>query len=221
MGISQKDSLQTELHRASRILKQTRETVDRIITILEPTERALLKRDFQSKTVLDPGESKVVLCLEEELAESKAFRKAISKLEVKKPTLVKIPGAIHSRQTNLTVAKMIPAEVLARFEGPVLVINLQKELMLKQLENTRSVIIGKRYFLESENVIEKLTNALQVHRINVNIDYGLNGGGSLTYELVKTLENRTNSSVLELTLSKSISENTDTLRRVIESLLSL
>jgi len=221
VGTSSTESFQKQLQRAKRNLKVTGEVIDRLIAILEPTEQALMKREFQSATVLDPGVSKVVLCLEDELAESRAFKKALSKLDLKKPTLVKIPEDSSSRRMNLTVARMIPSEVLANSEGSVLVVNLQKELMLKQLENEKAVILGTRFNLDSDNMISKIVQILEGQGVNVLNDDGLYGGGALTYELVKTMQHRPQSSVLELTLCKSVSDNTNILQRIINSLLSL
>ena len=123
--------------------------------------------------------------------------------------------------TTLTVARMIPSEVLAKEEGQVIVANIQKEYMLKPLERSKTVILGERYYLDSGNVILGLTNAMKKLNLNVLTDNGLRGGGALTYELVKTLQDRPLSSVVELTLSCSVSENTDALYRLVEALLSL
>lgn len=178
-------------------------------------------KEFKTRTVLDPGESKVVLCLEEELAISKAFSKALSKMDGKKPTLVKIPEESNSRLTNLTVARMIPSEVLAKEDGQVIVVNVQKERMLKHLENSRTVIIGDRYSLQYKDTVQRLSKALQKLEISVITDIGLHGGGSLTFELVRTLGMRPKSTVLEMTLSCSVADNSESLRRIIEALLSL
>ncbi|MDF1540415.1 MAG: hypothetical protein P1Q69_16085 [Candidatus Thorarchaeota archaeon] len=221
MGASNSESLQEQLKRAKKTLERTGKSVDRLIAVLEPTEQMLMRKEFQTRTVLDPGQAKVVLCLEEELASSKSFRKAISKLSMTKPTLVKIPEDRNSRLTNLTVARMIPVEVLTKSEGQVLVVNLQRELMLKQLEQTKSVVLGQRYYLNSNDAIVRLSAALESQGINVLEDQGLYGGSVLTYELVRTLEGRPQSTVLEITLSKSVAENTNILKRVLESLLSL
>ena len=177
--------------------------------------------DVKTRTVLDPGESKVVLCLEEELAASKSFAKALSKMEGKKPTLVKIPDESNTKLTNLTVAHMIPSEVLANEEGQVIVVNLQKERMLRHLEDSKTVIIGERYILNSGDTVQRLAEALESLEISVLLDVGLHGGGSLTYELVRALKERPQSTVAEITLSYSIAENSDALRRIIQALLSL
>jgi hypothetical protein len=221
VGTSNNDPFQKQLLRAKKNLQHTGEVLDRVIAILEPTEQTLLRREFQSRTVLDPGQSKVVLCLEDELAESRSFRKALSKMDVKRPTLVKIPEDNTSRRTNLTVARMIPTEVLANSEGSVLVINLQKELMLKQLENEKAVIIGTRFYLNNDNMFQQITQILKTQGVNVLSDKGIYGGGALTYELVKTMQQRPQSVVAEITLSRSVAENTNILRRLLESLLSL
>ena len=221
LDASNSESLQDQLERAKRFLEQTGETVERLSTILEPTEQMLMRKEFQTRTVLDPGEAKVVLCLEEELASSRSFRKAISKLTMKKPTMVKIPEDRNSRLTNLTVARMIPAEVLAKSEGQVLVVNLQRELMLKHLENAKTVVLGQRYYLSSIDAMHKLSQTLESQGVTVLTDYGLYGGSVLTYELVRTLKERPQSTVLEITLSKSVAENTNLLKRVLESLMSL
>lgn len=221
MGTSSIDSFHQQLLRAKKTLGNTGKVLDRLVAILEPAEQALMRREFQSKTILDPGQSKVVLCLEDELAESRSFRKALSKLDVKKPTLVKIPDDSTSRRTNLTVAKMIPSEVLANSEGHVLVVNMQKELMLKQLESTKAVVIGTRYYLDFDNIISKIEQTLQSLGVHVLTDNGLYGGGALTYELVRTMQQRPQSTVAELTLCKSVADNTNVLRRILESLLSL
>lgn len=221
MVVSNNRSLHEQLARAKKTLERTGETVDRLIAILEPTERMLMRREFQTRTVLDPGEAKVVLCLEEELASSRSFKKAVSKLEIKKPTLVKIPEDRNSRLTNLTVARMIPAEVLAKSEGQVLVVNLQRELMLKQLENSKAVVIGKRYYLDSNNTLQRLGQTMESLGLGFIYDYGLYGGSVLTYELVRTLQERPQSTAIEMTLCRSVAENTNLLKRVLESLLSL
>jgi hypothetical protein len=221
LGTSSTESFQKQLQRAKKTLKTTGEVIDRLVAILEPTEQVLMRRDFESSTVLDPGESKVVLCIEDELADSRSFRKALSKLDVKKPTLVKIPEDGSTRRTNLTVATMIPSEVLANAEGSVLVVNMQRELMLKQLENDKAVIIGTRFYLNSDNMFEKVMQTLRSQGINTLIDDGLYGGGALTFELVRTMRQRPQSTVVELTLCKSVADNTNILRRILESLLSL
>jgi hypothetical protein len=221
LGTSSNDSLQKQLIRAKKDLQETGKVLDRLIKVIEPTEQTLLRREFQSRTVLDPGQSKVVLCLEDELAESRSFRKALSKMDVKKPTLVKIPEDRTSRRTNLTVARMIPTEVLANSEGSVLVVNVQKELMLKQLENDKVVIIGSRYYHDSDDMVNQIEQTLKSQGVNVLSDKGLYGGGALTYELVRTMQKRPQSTVVELTLSKSVADNTNILRRILESLLSL
>jgi len=221
LDTSSNDSLQKQLIRAKQSLQQTSDVLEKFITILEPTEQTLMRREFQSRTVLDPGHSKVVLCLEDELAESRSFRKALSKMDVKKPTLVKIPEDRTSRRTNLTVARMIPTEVLANSEGSVLVVNVQKELMLKQLENDKVVIIGTRYFHDSDNMIDQIEQTFKSQGVNVLPDNGLYGGGALTYELVRTMQERPQSTVVEITLCKSVADNTNILKRILESLLSL
>jgi len=221
VGTSNTEAIQAQLQRAKKSLRETGETIDRLIKILEPTEKALMQREFQTRAVLDPGEARVVLCLEEELAASRSFKKAISKLDTKKPTLVRIPEDKTSRFTNLTVAKMIPSEVLSKSEGRVLVVNIQRELMLKQLENSKAVIVGQRYFLDSSNDIARVFQTFESQNVDAHYDFGLYGGGALTYELVRTLKNRPKSTVFELTLSKSVAENTNILLRIIESLLSL
>jgi len=215
------NQIEKQLIRAKEILLQTEGTISRIKEALYPTEQNLLRREFKTRTVLDPGESKVVLCLEEELAASKSFIKALSKLEGKKPTLVKIPEESNTKLTNLTVARMIPSEVLANEEGQVIVVNIQKERMLKHLEDSKSVIIGERYLLDYNDTIQRLTDALEKMEISVLTDVGLHGGSSLTYELARTLKERPQSTVAEITLSCSIADNSDALRRIIEALLSL
>lgn len=222
-SLSQQVSEQVEkqLQRAKEILSRTGDTIDRIKTVLQPTEQNLLLREFKTRTILDPGASKVVLCIEEELAISKSFTKALSKMEGKKPTLVKIPEESNSRLTNLTVARMIPSEVLAKEEGQVIVVNIQKERMLKHLENSRTLIIGDRYFLTYGDTVRRLHQALAKLEISVYYDTGLHGGGSLTYELVRTLGKRPKSTVLEITLSYSVADNSEALRRLVEALLSL
>lgn len=221
MSTTERESIQNLLEKARKVLEDTGETIDRLTVTLEPIERSLALREFQSRTKLDPGESRVVLCIEEELAVSKPFRKALSKLDSKKPTLVKIPEETASRMTTLTVARMIPSEVLSKEEGQVIVANIQKEYMLKPLERAKTVILGERYYLDSGGVILGLANAMKKLNLNVLTDNGLRGGGALTYELVRTLRDRPLSSVVELTLSCSVSENTDALQRLVEALLSL
>ena len=221
MSLQSSEQLEKELQRAKQILIETGDTISRIKTFLQPTEQALMLKEFKTRTVLDPGESKVVLCLEEELAVSKSFSKALSKMDGKKPTLVKIPDESNSRMTNLTVARMIPTEVLAKEDGQVIVANIQKERMLKHLENERTVVIGNRYVLDYNGTIKRLNESLQKLEISVYEDMGLHGGGSLTYELVRTLGKRPQSTVLEITLSCSVADNSESLRRIIEALLSL
>ncbi|MFW9919616.1 MAG: hypothetical protein ACFFED_08455 [Candidatus Thorarchaeota archaeon] len=221
MSLQSSERIEKQLQRAKNILIQTEDTIGRIKTSLQPTEQSLMLKEFKTRTVLDPGESKVVLCLEEELAISKAFSKALSKMDGKKPTLVKIPEESNSRLTNLTVARMIPSEVLAKEDGQVIVVNVQKERMLKHLENSRTVIIGDRYSLQYKDTVQRLSKALQKLEISVITDIGLHGGGSLTFELVRTLGMRPKSTVLEMTLSCSVADNSESLRRIIEALLSL
>ncbi|MFW9931872.1 MAG: hypothetical protein ACFFDR_04380 [Candidatus Thorarchaeota archaeon] len=219
MSLQSSERIEKQLQRAKNILIQTEDTIGRIKTSLQPTEQSLMLKEFKTRTVLDPGESKVVLCLEEELAISKAFSKALSKMDGKKPTLVKIPEESNSRLTNLTVARMIPSEVLAKEDGQVIVVNVQKERMLKHLENSRTVIIGDRYSLQYKDTVQRLSKALQKLEISVITDIGLHGGGSLTFELVRTLGMRPKSTVLEMTLSCSVADNSESLRRIIEALL--
>ncbi len=221
MRASNSVELQEQLERAKKSLKRTGESVEKLIAVLEPTEQMLMRREFQTRTELDPGEGKVVLCLEEELASSRTFRKAISKLSMKKPTLVKIPEDRNSRLTNLSVARMIPTEVLTKSQGYVLVVNLQRELMLKQLEQVKAIVLGRRYYLNSNDTMQRLSQTLESQGVHVFEDQGLYGGSVLTYELVRTLEARPQSTVLEITLSRSVAENTNLLKRILESLLSL
>ena len=221
MNSATSNQIEKQLIRAKEILLQTEDVLSRIRSSLHPTEQNLMRREFKTRTVLDPGESKVVLCLEEELAASKSFAKALSKMEGKKPTLVKIPDESNTKLTNLTVAHMIPSEVLANEEGQVIVVNLQKERMLRHLEDSKTVIIGERYILNSGDTVQRLAEALESLEISVLLDVGLHGGGSLTYELVRALKERPQSTVAEITLSYSIAENSDALRRIIQALLSL
>ncbi len=213
--------IEKQLHRAISLLMHTQDTLFRITESLRPTEQALIRKEFETKTVVDRGESKVVLCLEEELASSKAFKKALSKIGKRKPTLVRIPEKSDSHLTNLTIARMIPSDVLASENGSVVIANIQKEKMLKHLEDKKAVIIGTRYLLDDKSTIGKLSESFVEKNMTVYTDNGLNGGGQLTYELVRTLEHRLNTSVVEITLSCSVAENSGMLEKVLQSLLSL
>ena len=203
---SQKGILK-DLEHAEIVLQNLLTTLSNLNSALKPIEREMKVSDFASSGEYVQGASRGVVCVLSGLIQGDPLQRILTEKGRGRniPALIKAGDRSESPMTVESIVNMLHAEDQKR--SLEFVINLRWAELPTPLEREKVVIVGTRY--ESGNSIRLMKLETELKNIGLEIvsDSGEFGGGPLTYEIVKSFNNRRNLLVTELTLSRLVVEN--------------
>ena len=214
---SQKGMLK-DLERAEIVLQDLLATLSNLNSALKPIEREMKVSDFASSGEYVQGASRGVVCVLSGLIQGDPLQRILTEKGRGRniPALIKAGDRSESPMTVESIVNMLHAEDQKR--SLEFVINLRWAELPTPLEREKVVIVGTRY--ESGNSIRLMKLETELKNIGLEIvsDSGEFGGGPLTYEIVKSFNNRRNLLVTELTLSRLVVENDATVIQILNML---
>ncbi len=209
-----------DLERTEIVLQDLLTTLSNLNSALKPIEREMKVSDFASSGEYVQGTSRGVVCVLSGLIQGDPLQKILAEKGRGRdiPALIKAGDRSESPMTVESIVNMLHAEDQKR--SLEFVINLRWAELPAMLEKEKVAIIGTRY--ESGNSIRlmKLETELKEIGLKVVSDSGEFGGGPLTYEIVKSFNNRRNLLVTELTLSRLVVENDVAVIQILNMLAS-
>lgn len=214
---SQKGILK-DLEHAEIVLQDLLTTLSNLNSALKPIEREMKVSDFASSGEYVQGASRGVVCVLSGLIQGDPLQRILTEKGRGRniPALIKAGDRSESPMTVESIVNMLHAEDQKR--SLEFVINLRWAEFPTPLEREKVVIVGTRY--ESGNSIRLMKLETELKNIGLEIvsDSGEFGGGPLTYEIVKSFNNRRNLLVTELTLSRLVVENDATVIQILNML---
>ena len=214
---SQKGILK-DLEHAEIVLQDLLTTLSNLNSALKPIEREMKVSDFASSGEYVQGASRGVVCVLSGLIQGDPLQRILTEKGRGRniPALIKAGDRSESPMTVESIVNMLHAEDQKR--SLEFVINLRWAELPTPLEREKVVMVGTRY--ESGNSIRLMKLETELKNIGLEIvsDSGEFGGGPLTYEIVKSFNNRRNLLVTELTLSRLVVENDATVIQILNML---
>ncbi|MHA2024761.1 MAG: hypothetical protein ACW98U_02575 [Candidatus Thorarchaeota archaeon] len=192
-----------ELERTERVLTLLLDRLSNLNAALEPIERGMRVTDFTSSGVYVPGMSRGIVCVPSGLIKGDPLEHILSVLGGRGiPVLIKAGDRSESQSTVKSIVNMIQAE--DQKKAIEFVVNLRWSEFPKPLEKGNVAIIGTRYV---KGDVKSLRNELEKLGVVIYYDDGEYGGGPLVHKFTKTEMKTPDALVVELTLSRSLSEN--------------
>ena len=216
---SQKGILK-DLEHAEIVLQNLLTTLSNLNSVLKPIEREMKVSDFASSGEYVQGASRGVVCVLSGLIQGDPLQRILTEKGRGRniPALIKAGDRSESPMTVESIVNMLHAEDQKR--SLEFVINLRWAELPTPLEREKVVIVGTRY--ESGNSIRLMKLETELEKIGLKVvsDSGEFGGGPLTYEIVKSFDDRRNLLVTELTLSRLVVENDVAVIQILNMLAS-
>jgi len=217
---SSQKGLLKELEHAENVLQDLLTTLLNLNSALKPIEREMKVSDFVSSGEYVQGSSRCIVCVLSGLIQGDPLQKILTEKGRGRdiPALIKASDRSESPMTVESIVNMLHAENQKRSLEHV--INLRWAELPASLEREKAVIIGTRY--ESGNSIRLMKLETELEKIGLKIltDNGEFGGGPLVYEIVKSFSDKRNLLVVELTLSRQVVENDNTVMQILNMLAS-
>ncbi len=196
-------SLLQELERTEKVLTVLLERLSSLNAALEPIERDMRVTDFTSSGVYVQGLSRGIVCVLSGLIKGDPLEHILSKLGGRGiPALIKAGDRSESQSTVNSIVNIVQAEDQKRAVD--FIVNLRWAEFPKPLEKENVAIIGTRYVKGDVKSLRKELENLGVIVVNDDGEYG---GGPLVHEFAKTKMSTPDNLVVELTLSRRLSEN--------------
>ena len=209
-----------DLERTETVLQDLLTTLSKLNSTLKPIEREMKVSDFASSGEYVQGSSRGVVCVLSGLIQGDPLQRILTEKGGGRdiPALIKAGDRSESPMTVESIVNMLHAE--DQKQSLEFVINLRWAEFPAMLEKEEVVIVGTRY--ESGNSIRLMKLETELDKIDLKIvsDSGEFGGGPLTYEIVKSFNNRRNLLVTELTLSRLVVENDAAVIQILNMLVS-
>jgi hypothetical protein len=211
-------SLLLELERTEMILQELLTRLSSLNSALEPIERDLKICDFAESGEFVQGSSKGIVCILSGLIHGDPLQKVLTEKGRGRdiPALIKAGDRSESQGTIDSIVSMIYAQ--DQKQSLEYVINLRWAELPSSLEGENVVIIGSRYSMTTAIRVSKLKEGLKKLGHKVLYDDGEFGGGPLVYEIVKLFGDRRNLVIIELTLTRQVVENSDSVTKILNLL---
>jgi hypothetical protein len=103
---------------------------------------------------------------------------------------------------------------------PSFLLVIRWDHMFEDLEKSKTVIVGKRYFSGPEESLKKLIKNLRKLGLSIIEDSGQYGGGPMTYELIQEFSKSKSLLVVQLTFSHSAATDEAKILAMLEMLSS-
>jgi hypothetical protein len=204
-------SLLHELERAENVLNVLLKRLSELNAALEPIERKMRVTDFSSSGVFVQGTSRGVVCVLSGLIRGDPLERVLSTLKGRGvPTLIKAGDRTESQSTIESILNMLVAE--DEKKQIEYIVNLRWSELPQPIERKDVAILGTRYLKGDVTILRKKIEALGVVILE---DAGEFGGGPLVYELIRVFSDRSEQLILELTISKGLSENVPLLTSIL------
>jgi hypothetical protein len=224
MGISSsKTEITRELERAKQVIEKLWEVVSNLDNLLEPIERELAIKDFDSDGEFARTTAKGFILVPHS-GEDDPIIEALewtNKREKKTPSIIRISEVNEDSDTVWKTVSMFESEVMQQENSEHLVINLRWSKMPEPLEAKKTAVIGRRYILGKEEDITYIQERLTKLGLDVVDDSGEFGGGPVVYEFVRLLGSKSSSIVMELTISESVVKDKMLVSQILELISTL
>ena len=204
-----------DLEHAEIVLQNLLSRLSSLNSTLKPIEQDMKVSDFAASGEYVQGASNGVVCVLSGLIQGDPLERILTEKGRGRniPAMIKAGDRSESLLTIESIVNMLHAEDQKK---PLeYVINLRWAELPAPLESERVVLRGGRYVTGSDMGLTKLGKALEGLSISLVVDDGEFGGGPLVYEIISSFSNRRNILVAELTLSRSIVEDEDTVIQIL------
>jgi hypothetical protein len=141
----------------------------------------------------------------------------------KMPSIVEADDPEESISTCERVVKMLKREIWNKREAilkPSYLLVIRWDHMYEDLEDNKTVIIGKRYISGSKDSLKRLTKNLKKLGLSIIEDSGQYGGGPMTYELIQEFSKSKPLLVAQLTFSRRVATDEPKILAMLEMLSS-
>ena len=212
-------SILKELERAERVLDNLLKQILSLYTNLEPMESDLRVDDFSSSGMFVPGVATGIVCaLTADIKGDPIYRvlESLKGKGLKLPAIIKGSDRSEASETCDSIMKIIKAQF--NLKTTRLIVNLRWSSSPAIIENDNVVIIGTRYLHGNMQEIMRFKNRLKELKLEVFDDNGEFGGGLLTYKLTNFAREVDNITVLEITLSSTLSENATMVAEILKAI---
>ncbi len=205
----------SDLEKAKSVVKQLEAVLVKLNVSLEFEENTLYRRDMSSDATRESTTGVVVL-FSETLSNSQTFISVLStKSSAVESNYIQVDDIMESQ---LTCRKIIRSLSVKFRNSPTplnCIINLQCVQMIPPREEEQVIVIGKLYFQDVKEIIQKYEDQFRGLGFHFVYDQGQFGGGVLTYELIQSFPEST---IFEITLSQSFTEDESNMHRLLDIL---
>ncbi|MHA1926358.1 MAG: hypothetical protein ACXABV_11615 [Candidatus Thorarchaeota archaeon] len=215
-----------ELKRTVEVLRRVLRRVSDLNKELEPLESELSAADFATSGIYVIGTSAGVVCFPAALSEGDPMKPILDNARArgaKMPSIVEADDPEESISTCERVVKMLKREIWNKREAilkPSYLLVIRWDHMYEDLEDNKTVIIGKRYISGSKDSLKRLTKNLKKLGLSIIEDSGQYGGGPMTYELIQEFSKSKPLLVAQLTFSRRVATDEPKILAMLEMLSS-
>jgi hypothetical protein len=209
-----------ELEEVEQVLSQLLEKLSNVNNLLTPLEHSLRAEDFSSSGSYILGTSNGLVCVLSGNIKGDPLSGAIEKTRGKGrkfPSIIKGADRSETKTTCDSILKIVKGK--PRGKSIAYVVNLRWANMPSINDN--AIVIGNRYYNDSNSALETLSSQFQKLGLKVMYDRGEFGGGPLTYRLTEFARKAGNMPVFEITLSRKCAENHERVADILESFTNL
>ena len=218
--------LSKELERTVEVLRGVLRRVSDLNKALEPIESSLSAVDFAESGIYVLGMSAGVVCFPTALVEGDPMKPILDDARsrnAKMPSIVEADDPEESRSTCERVVRMLKREIWNQREvilKPSYVLVVRWDYMFEDLENSETVIVGKRYVSGSKDGLRRLTKQLRRIGFSIIEDSGQYGGGPMTFQLIQEFSKSGSLLVVQLTFSHAAARDEAKIFAMLEMLSS-
>jgi hypothetical protein len=194
------------LIKAKSVLEKILVHVRGIDEKLKPLEQGLQEKEFISQGAFVRRNPNLIVCLPvttpKEDRNFNQFSETVQE-NSSEPSIIWIDDYSESDYMCKRIAKLVETQFLELASKNIVLINLRISKMIQPFEAKPTLVMGKRFILDENDSLTKLTLNLKKTGLQVFYDYSEFGGGPLISTFLNTLQMTKDSIIVEMTLSNS------------------
>ncbi|MHA1770229.1 MAG: hypothetical protein ACTSYL_01740 [Candidatus Thorarchaeota archaeon] len=210
------EDLVEELQRVNAVVVHLTNTVNRCIQHIDTLSSQ--SDQFDIVGVIREGSPRGIIYLPCGESKGDLLGRTMKTLSKKNqaPTLVfgniGIEDPLLARRASHAIVSRLKAKETATF-----IIVLTWAVLIPPLEETPTIILGRRYFRDPTGILSTLVTRLSKRGIKIEDDEHQYGGSSITYNLCQELE-QSDVAVIEITVSESFARDKKKVASLIDAL---
>ena len=218
MSSANERHLLAEIEKTEKVLEGLFQKISKVNEYLGPLEHTLRSEDLSSTGSFIPGMSEGIVCVLSAIIKGDPLANSISSITGKGrkfPSIIKGSDRSETKSTCDSILKIVegnPGGLPISF-----VINLRWANLPSSINSNKILVLGKRYIHDQRRNLKKLSERYEEMGIEVLEDRGQFGGGLLTFKLANLARKLQTMSVIEITLSRHLAEDSKRVAEILES----